>query len=517
MSHISIATEVRNEPRVNPARKLDISRLGFGPFIFVNVMLLVRPGELFPALLSFHLYELSMLVCLLIYWPRIAVALRLERLRQTPITVCVIGLLPLLALSLMWQSRLDMFAGYVVEYLKIALYYMLLVSAVDTPERLRRFVLTLALIITVVGVVALGHHLDIWTVPSIKTLIDKRSATAEGMLFVIQTVKMERMLGVGIFADPNDLAQILGVGMVLAVYGFELSRWAVTKALWLGPILVMAAGIYYTKSRGGLLAMLAGLGILFMARFGLKKAIILGALTIPPMLLAFGSYQTTISTEDDSAQSRVQLWSDSLQALRDNPLFGIGPGLMNEYSGQVSHNSFLQAFAETGLPGGFLFLSAYAIAIFGVLRIAPVGGHHPEPGHGKADPSAGRCHCLLRRRHDVPDAQLRHSDLPHPWSRNGLPADSRDRDGKSVNPLHAGSAWQVLCSDCLFPDCYAGVRQGFCALGLGLSKDAKGWPVVLPAMWCGTGWACWSRCSRVSSSRRTWCCTWATAPMGCGS
>lgn len=369
MSDIEVISPTRNQPRAVPDGKLEISRLGFAPFVFVNVLLLVRPGELFPAVAALHLYELSMLLCLALYWPRIVVAFRWDRLRQAPITVCVASMLPIIILSIIWNGLSQLLLPYGVEFLKVLLYYLLLVVAVDSPERMRRFVLSLAVIITVVGTIALGHHLEIFKVQTITTLLDKRSSAVEGVLGGVQEVKLRRLMGVGIFSDPNDLAQILAVGMVLAVYGFEISRWAITKALWVVPMMIMAAGIYYSQSRGGLLAMMAGLGILFMARFGIKRAIIAGAICAVPMLYIFGGHQTNISTEDDSAQARVQLWSDSIQAMRENPLFGIGPGQMNEYSGQVSHNSFLSAFAESGLAGGFVFLSAYAIAIWGVLRV----------------------------------------------------------------------------------------------------------------------------------------------------
>ena len=368
MSDTQVATEIRVQPRVIPDGKLEVSRLGFVMFCFINALLLIRPGELFPVLAEFHLYEISMLLCLAIYWPRIVVAFRWDRLKAAPITICVVSLLPLTVLSIIWNGLSELLLPYGAGLLKIVLYYMLLVVAVDSAARMRRFVLALAVIITIVGSIALGHHLDVFKVQTITTLMDKRSIL-EGALGMTQDVTLRRLMGVGIFSDPNDLAQILAVGMVLAVYGFELSRWAITKALWLVPVIIMGAGIYYSQSRGGLLAMMAGLGSLFMARFGIKRAVFAGVICAFPLLYLFGGHQTNMSTDDDSAQSRVQLWSDSIQAMRENPMFGLGPGMMNEYSGQVSHNSFLSAFAESGFPGGFLFLSAYAIAIWGVLRL----------------------------------------------------------------------------------------------------------------------------------------------------
>ena len=82
---------------------------------------------------------------------------------------------------------------------------------------------------------------------------------------------------------------------------------------------------------------------------------------------------------------------------------------MNDYSGQVSHNSFLQAFAETGLPGGYLFLSAYAIAVLGILRTGRRSVRIVDPDLQKLMPvlvAATVCYCVgmmsLTRNYVIP-------------------------------------------------------------------------------------------------------------------
>lgn len=339
-----------------------LSPLGFALFIFLNFVLLVRPGELWEEVDEWSPYLVTMLLCLAIFWPMMIQRFWLKNLLDAPITVCVLLLAPVLIWSIVWNGRMDLMT-YGTEFVKVVIYYLLLVSVVTTPARIRIFALSLAVMISIVGFVALANHYEWLELETLQTLIDKRS-NAEGKRYT-----MERIQSVGIFMDPNDLAHILGVGVVLCVYGIEVTRIKLMKLVWLVPMGITLWAIYMTQSRGGVLGLFAGLGILFLARFGIKKAVLVGALVMPAMLYVFAGRATSISTSDDSSQSRVRLWSDAMEAMRENPLFGSGAGTFTEYAGQVAHNSFLQFFAETGVPGGFLFLAAYGIAIYGVLRL----------------------------------------------------------------------------------------------------------------------------------------------------
>ncbi len=49
--------------------------------------------------------------------------------------------------------------------------------------------------------------------------------------------------------------------------------------------------------------------------------------------------------------------------LREYPLFGVGQGMLPEYTRLVAHNSYVHAFAELGIYGGTLFVGAFYLAI----------------------------------------------------------------------------------------------------------------------------------------------------------
>jgi putative inorganic carbon (hco3(-)) transporter len=368
------------EPGVAPKKRRGGSRLGFCLFVGVNALLLIRPQELFPRIEALHPYELMMIGCLLVYWPRILSELRWKRLRSRPITLCVVGLSLVVTLSLLWQGDLTNFQEYSIEFVKMVLYYLILICAVDTPKRMRIFAIALAVIISLVGLLPVLDHHDIIKVDTLKEIKDWRLDAESGL-----DTTIDRLMGVGIFNDPNDLAQTLGVGIVLCLYGVELCRSWGKKLLWLPALAVLLYAMYLTQSRGGLLGLMAGLGVLFVARFGWKRASILGVLTLP-VLGAVALARTTLSTNEASAQSRVQLWSDALTAFRQNPLFGLGPGAFMDQTGQVAHNSFLHAYADTGIVGGLLFFTAYYVAIWGVLRLRSKRVEVTDPDLAKFTP-----------------------------------------------------------------------------------------------------------------------------------
>ena len=350
-----------------------VSRLGFFLFLLINVVLLIRPQEVLPQINVLNLYALGMVGCLLLFWPVILRQLAWARLRQRPITICVLFMAPMVVLSTLWQGRMDLFENVAVEYCKIVLYYLVCLCVLDTPVRLRGFVLLLGVLIALVGLLPLADYFQVIQLDSLKAIRDVM-LDANG-----KWIRFYRLRGVGIFNDPNDLAQILGVGVIIGVYALRQTRVWLLRAGWLLLLTVMLYAIYLTQSRGGMLALAAGLGVLFACHFGWKKAAILGLLTLPVLVFVLGSRNTQLESTSDTSQKRVQLWSDTLVTFREAPVFGVGAGGLDERIGQVAHNSFLQAYAETGIIGGYLFFTAYLLAIKGLLPYCSPPAKNQQP------------------------------------------------------------------------------------------------------------------------------------------
>jgi O-antigen ligase len=109
------------------------------------------------------------------------------------------------------------------------------------------------------------------------------------------------------------------------------------------------------------------------ARFGWRNALPLACLLVPLLLVPFWGRQTSINLDDpeNTFQTRLGLWSDSLEAFRSAPVLGIGQGKLVDAIGQVTHNSYLHAFAEMGLLGGTAFIGAFYLILRGLWRASP--------------------------------------------------------------------------------------------------------------------------------------------------
>lgn len=343
------------------------SRVGFFLFLMVNALLFVRPGDLFPWLKALHPYELLMLVCLVIYLPQILPQLRMASLRARPITAMVLCVLAFVLLTILIHGYMDLLQDPGLELAKIVLYYLLLTASIRDVPHLHRFVVFLAACLALVGLQPVLEHHGLIHLSTVQSIVDVKLDPLTG-----KQILFDRLTGVGIFEDPNDLAQILGVGIILCLYAVQQNRSWLVRGLWAAPIMVMLYAIYLTQSRGGLMGFGVGMMVLFVSRFGWRKAAILGVVAMPALLMVFGGRQTAISTEEGSAQARVRLWAEAFDGIKGNPLTGLGAGAMGEYyMNQVAHNTFIHMFGELGLIGGSAFLGAYWISVWGLVRMHP--------------------------------------------------------------------------------------------------------------------------------------------------
>jgi hypothetical protein len=334
------------------------SGLGFGLFLLVNATLFVRPADVIPALVGWEIYQYLILLCLLVSFPGVLAHLSSGKLESRPIDVCVLGLLPAVVLSHLTHVYLGGAATSFVLFLKILVYYFLFASLVTTPARLRIFIGCMAFYSAAVVVLA---ALDFYEVIELPRILEQGRDTED---------VVRRLYGPGIFQDPNDICTLIVTCLVLVLGLLADRRGGVLRWAFLVPLAVFVWGFYLTKSRGGLLSLLAGLGTFTLLRYGWRRAILLGLLGFPVLLAMLGGRQTEISASTQTGQERIQLWSDAMVMFRANPLFGVGEGRFIETSIHVAHNSYLQSFAELGMFGGVLFLAAAYLSVFGLYRLA---------------------------------------------------------------------------------------------------------------------------------------------------
>lgn len=325
--------------------------MDFVLFLLVNATLFLRPAEVVPGMQDIELYKIVIIPALIVALPGVLAQLSGQALAARPVSVCVLGLWLAVPLSNLAHGDAEnaWLNGY--EFTKVLAYYLLFVATVNTPDRLRRFFFWMVLFTLATVLLAVLRFHGVIELPGGTGVLDRRDDGLGGEQIFL------RLCGTGIFRDPNDFSLLLALGFPLVIYRLTDSQ-DTGRLLWLLPAGLLGYALACTQSRGGLLAVLIGLAVLFRARFGTRTSLLLLAAGLPVLLLVLGGRQTHFTSED-TAQMRFQLWSDGLMLLREEPLFGVGAGEFTHRAQMVAHNSFVHAYGELGLLGGTLFLGAF--------------------------------------------------------------------------------------------------------------------------------------------------------------
>ncbi len=335
--------------------------MDFALFVFLNFLLLVRPEDLYPPIAGFRLYLATIVVCTVTALPALQRTLNRETLRSQPIAVCVLGMLGATFLSFAFRGRFADGLDFCGEFAKVVLFFFLLISVVNTPERLRTYVAWVAVFVNGVMAIALLQLLELAEFPGIEPLRYSEYDPATGV-----DEMMERIVSVGLFSDPNDLCVIVAFGMVLCLGLAVTSRGTVGTLVWLLPLVPMGYACLLTKSRGGVLAILAGIAGTAFAKLGVRRSVPLLALGLPVVLLGIGGRQANIAGGGGTAHERLMLWADGLGELFRMPFHiptGLAPGFYIEEYGYLAHNSYINAYVELGVLGGGLFFTAMYLAV----------------------------------------------------------------------------------------------------------------------------------------------------------
>jgi O-antigen ligase len=186
----------------------------------------------------------------------------------------------------------------------------------------------------------------------------------------------------GPFGDPNYFGAYLAAAATLAVACAVVVRSPWMKAANLGIAGFVSLALLLTLSRGGIVALAAGLttiAFLRSRRTGLATvAGMLLALLIAYPLFAVVRYGTGSDVAGGGlsalleAEDRVGVWLPAVEVFGSAPLFGVGYGRIVEVasSADSAHNWYFATLAETGIVG-FVLWALFIIAVVLVLRRRP--------------------------------------------------------------------------------------------------------------------------------------------------
>lgn len=167
-----------------------------------------------------------------------------------------------------------------------------------------------------------------------------------------EIVEHIRITWYGIFGDPNDLGLVLVMGIPF------LLNMAFNKQFLLPTICIplITYAIFYTNSRGSYLALLASVMFYFVIRYRNKSGGIIGLVLVGILFILGPSRMSGLSSNEESAQGRLEAWHAGFQMFKSNPLLGVGQDMFLDYNNLTAHNSFVHVMAELGFFGLFFFV-----------------------------------------------------------------------------------------------------------------------------------------------------------------
>jgi putative inorganic carbon (hco3(-)) transporter len=252
-------------------------------------------------------------------------------------------------------------------------------------------------------IVALLVGLLLESIAQVRQLLFIQAGAVAGMTFFsILTYQGGRMGGVlgGVFDNPNDLAINIALNWPLCWMFLLFTKSPLKKVLWATAMLLMVRGLMLTYSRSGFLALAVAV-IFSLWEFGLRgkrpyligaalffgiALLILGPSKYGDRLKSIVSEGTDTSGADifggDAKQAREELLKQSLWVTATHPIFGVGAGQFQAYTGlwRVTHNTYTEISADSGIPALLLFISVLALAFRNLrrVRLSPIFAVSPE-------------------------------------------------------------------------------------------------------------------------------------------
>ena len=207
-------------------------------------------------------------------------------------------------------------------------------------------------------------------------------------------VTIGRNIG-SMLGDPNDLALVL---LFPSAFGLSYAMNSNVKKLdrFFGLItfIMMFAAILATQSRGGLLGILAVMGVFAWYKVPSKTLLIIGGLCSVVLLYIVADIGSRASGGlheggiDESAKGRLYAWEAAFWMAVHNPLSGIGISnfIYNywEYSNywdgknHAVHSTWFGILAETGFLGFGLFISLVIMSARNMMKLISKLKYMPE-------------------------------------------------------------------------------------------------------------------------------------------
>jgi O-antigen ligase len=174
--------------------------------------------------------------------------------------------------------------------------------------------------------------------------------------------------------DPNEVALTISAGGIALLIGFALRNRGGRKLLLYGGVALVAVTVFFTQSRGGLIAALLVPGVFLVRRYGWISLVPAALVAVPVLLLGGRSGEGA----DVSTAMRYDAWASGLDMWHHSPLWGVGPRMFTNYFFLTAHNSYVLSLAELGFVGLYLFAAilylSFKTLIVGLRELGKIPG-----------------------------------------------------------------------------------------------------------------------------------------------
>ncbi|HEX4462844.1 MAG TPA: hypothetical protein VIA18_32950, partial [Polyangia bacterium] len=272
------------------SRNADAGVAFFGLLVFILVVY-ANPGNWFDGLEDFAFAKIAAGLSLAALGGSWLLYNRRLRIGGTQ-GKALLALFALVGISAAWSFWPKFTFDTFTDGLKYLAIFLLVVNTVDSESRLMTAVRVLAIASVIPAVGAAWSH-----------------AHGEHL------VEGDRAGWIGIFANPNDLAYHLVVGVAMVCAAAAAGTTRLRKIAWLGLLAPIGYGLALTQSRAGMFAGLV-VGFFFALRWARRPALVLGVgfvLAVLFMMSPKNPWQTrtdaaTAYGEDASARGRYDAW-----------------------------------------------------------------------------------------------------------------------------------------------------------------------------------------------------------------
>ncbi|MBL8730023.1 MAG: putative O-glycosylation ligase, exosortase A system-associated [Planctomycetes bacterium] len=289
-------------------------------------------------------------------------------------TRLIVLLAALVSVSYLFAPVHDEYTNrYYFEYLKIVAVALFTVGQIDTRQRLRAMLWTIALSLGFFGV--------------------------KGGLFGVLTGGAQIMRGPGgMLEDNNDFALALVMNVPLLWYlGLSERTIPLLRRATQVAVVLTVVTVVLTHSRGGFLSLCAtALWIAWRSGKLVRASLVLVTLGLLFPLVAPQHVLDRLSsigesTGDSSINARYIAWQTAGRMIEANPLLGVGMRNFQtsflQYSvvppsegspTYVAHNSYLQIWAESGTPAFVVYLLLLASVFLVCRKVFRIGRQRPD-------------------------------------------------------------------------------------------------------------------------------------------